>query len=322
MTFKVLKALALVLLTITLAPPVPAFAKNACKELGGNCSHLVYRGFTYPYERLDTSYLYVNAGVYPYVTITDNLLGDSTVRMPDGTVIVVQTLLAKLGLSDKSNMKLAPVVGYGSNPAPSQLERKFRAKSLEGDVVVPVMKGSLKDFDVVWTPVFVSYGAMPSTITPSPGTEVDVWITWLDEKAVEAMDATEHADPARRPLYVRSILKNAEFNFDGPQPKAIDLYVSCFGPLTINGRTFAVEAVPAKGRSFHPVSSAEALAAVVPILEWEGDVIELLYDNVVSPQNRAERSTRLKPHGSFPEIPGASGLAACEQSRKGAEKPY
>ena len=300
----------------------PASAKNTCLDQGSNCSHLVYRGLTYPYERLDTSYLYVNAGVYPYVTITDNLLGDSTVRLPDDSVITVEKLLAKLGLPEKSDITLAPVVGYGSNPAPAQLERKFRAKSLKGDVVVPVMKGRLKDFDVAWTPVFVSYGAMPSTITRSPGTEVDVWITWLDEEAVKAMDATERADPARRPLYVRSKLEGATYQFDGPQPEFIELYVSCFGPLTIDGKTYAVDAVPAKGRKFLPLSSPEALKAVLPILEWEGDVLELLYDNVVSPENRAQRSTQLKSYGSFPDLPGAEGLAACEQSRTGAEKPY
>ena len=321
MTSRLFYAVALVF-ALMFAPQAPATAKNVCRDQGANCAHLVYRGFTYPYERLETSYLYVNAGVYPYVTITENLLRDSTVRLPDDSVVTVKKLLKKLGLQEKAKMTLSPVVGYGSNPAPAQLERKFRAKSLEGNVVIPVMRGSLKDFDIAWTPVFVSYGAMPSTITRSPGTEVDVWITWLDEEAVKEMDATERADPARRPLYVRSRLEGAEYQFDGPQPEAIELYVSCFGPLTINGKTYAVDAVPAKGRKFVPVSSPEALNTVLPILEWEGDVLELLYDNVVSPENRAERSTRLKSYGAFPDIPGAEGLAACKQSRIGAEKPY
>ena len=40
----------------------------------------------------------------------------------------------------------------------------------QGSAVIPVMKGRLTGYDVVWTPVFVEYGAMPATLTPSPGT--------------------------------------------------------------------------------------------------------------------------------------------------------
>ena len=321
MIFRTLGA-TILSLGLLACPLSEAHASKNCEDQGFTCANLVYQGFTYPYERPEESYLYVNSGVYPYHKVTNNLLGDSTVRLPDNNVITVEKLLTILGLEEKSGGKLSPVVGYGSNPAPVQLERKFTAKKFQGDVVVPVMKGQLKDFDVAWTPVFVSYGSMPSTITPSPGTTVDVWITWLDEDAITAMDGTEHANPAERPLYVKTTLKDAEYAFDGPEPAQMEVYVSCFGALTINGKTLAVKSVPARGRKFEPANSPEALGAVVPILGWELDVVQLLFDNVVSPRSRAERSTRLKPYGPFPDIPEAEGLAACKQSRAGAEKPY
>ena len=296
--------------------------KAACWDRGFSCANLVYQGYTYPYEREEGSYLYVNGGVYPYVNVTDDLLGDSTVRLPHGQVMTVKALLAALGLEHKTGAKLSPVIGYGSNPAPTQINRKLNVKKFQGDVVVPVMKGTLKDFDVAWTPVFVSYGSMPATLTPSPGTDVDLWVTWLDDEAIQVFDGTEHDNPSGRPLYVNSTIKGADYQFEGPDPDNMQVYLSCFGPLTIDGKTYAVSLVPAKGRRFTPISSPEAVRAVMPALGWQGDVLDLIYDNVVSEQNRAKRSTALKSHGSRPDIPGAEGLESCKASWQGAEKPY
>ena len=296
--------------------------QQTCEVQGTSCANLVYQGFTYPFERPAGSYLYVNAGVYPYVTITDTLLGDSTVRLPDNNVIAAKTLLETMGLGHKVNGKLFPIIGYGSNPAPTQIARKFVARDFDDDVVVPVMKGYLKDYDVVWTPVFVDYGSMPATITPSPGSVAEVWVTWLDDKAKTIMDGTEHANPAARPLYVKTTLKGSDYEFDGPDPKDMTIYISCFGPLFIEGRTYAVSSIRTVGRTFLPATASEAIEAVLPILGWNGGVLSLLYSNIVSAEKRAERSALLEPYGTFPQIPRADGLEACRESRSGAEKPY
>ena len=90
---------------------------------------------------------------------------------------------------------------------------------------------------MAWTPVFVSYGSMPSTLAPSPGTVVDVWVTWLDEEAIQVFDGTEHANPSERPLYVNSTIKGADYQFEGPDPDSMRVFLSCFGPLTIDEST-------------------------------------------------------------------------------------
>jgi len=160
--------------------------------------------------------------------VTEDLVGDSTVLLPDGSAIAAGALLEKLGLNRARQAQLRPVIGYGSNPAPSQLARKFSPDRFDGDVIIPVMKGKLKDYDVVWTPVFVSCGALPATITPSAGTTVDVWVTWLDDRPTRVMDATEHADTTEYPLYVVTTLEGADFEFDGPDLAGFSIYVSCF----------------------------------------------------------------------------------------------
>ena len=314
--------MAVMLVSALSASPATAEQNETCWDQGFSCANLVYQRDTYPYPREPGSYLYVNGGVYPYETVTDNLRGDSTVRLPNGRVMEVQALLKAIGLETKTNGKLVPVIGYGSNPAPAQIERKLNAKRFQGDVVVPVIKGTLKDFDVTWTPVFVSYGSMPSTLAPSQGTVVDLWVTWLDEETLQAFDGTEHANPSDRPLYVNSRIKGADYAFEGPDPENIDVFLSCFGPLTIDGKTYALSEVPAKERTFEAVTSPEAMMAVKPKIGWDKDVLSLLYDNVISDENRATRSAALKSYGALPVIPGAKGLEACKESWEGAEKPY
>ena len=286
---------------------------------GKNCAGLVYQGFTYPYEREPGSYLFVDGDIYPYLQVTNTLLGDSTVRLPDGSEIAVSDLLASLGLAHVVNEPLQPAVGYGSNPAPSQLARKYDKQSATGSAVIPVMKGRLSDYDVVWTPVFVSYGAMPATIAPSPGTDVDIWVTWLSKAFVEHMSETEHVGES---LYAFAELTGVDYAFDGPDPKVLKVYISCFGALTVDGETLAVSSVPALQRRFLPVDSPTALAAIMATIGWQESVLDLLYANVSAPEDRAARSGKLRPLGKIADDPNATGMESCAASRIGPEKPF
>ena len=285
---------------------------------GASCPDLVYQGLTYPYPREPGSYLFIDGGVYPYLQVTDRLLGDSTVRLPDGTEIGVADLLSDLGLKHIIDEDLVPAVGNGSNPAPSQLARKYAAQSISGGAVVPVMKGRLSGYDVVWTPVFVDYGSMPATITRSPGTEVDIWVTWLPEELVKQMSETEGVGEA---LYALAELDNVDYAFDGPDPKTLQAYISCFGALTVDGEILAVDAVPALQRRFRPVSSSQALVRILPSIDWSGSVLELLYANVSDPQARAARSDGLRTLATIADDPNVKGMDSCAGSLDRPEPP-
>ena len=62
-----------------------------------SCPDLVYQGLTYPFPRLAGSYLFVDGAAYPYLRVTDHLLGDSTVQLPDRSEIAVGDLLFTAG---------------------------------------------------------------------------------------------------------------------------------------------------------------------------------------------------------------------------------
>ena len=79
-----------------------------------------------------------------------------------------------------------PVLAIGSNRAPEQLRRKF--PSLES---LPVEQVELLEHDVVYAARVSGYGAMPATLAHSPGTSVQVAVTWLTSAQLEMMDASE-----------------------------------------------------------------------------------------------------------------------------------
>jgi hypothetical protein len=280
---------------------------SCCAGLDYSCEELVQLGFTYPFAREPGSYLFVNGVPYPYVKTTDRLLDDSIIRLPDATEISVRALLSVFGLEAQIERALTPVIGYGSDPAAAQLRRKFSKSGLRGPAVIPVMKGQLRDYDIVWSPFFVGYGAMPSTIAASAGTAVEIWVTWLEDDAVRRMNQSEGAGE----LYAAGWLRDVHLTLDGPDPKQLLVYVSCYGALTVGGSLLALDAVPATNRSARPVDSAAALRAVLPILGWRGSVFDLIYANVTSPSGRVERTDKVKVLGRFDQDPHFHPTIAC-----------
>ena len=295
------------------AAPAPVEADPAhervCQAEGASCAALTFEGLSYPYPREAGSYLFIDGGVYPYIDATDDLLGSSTVALPGGTPITAGRLLERLGLERPGGERLVPVAGYGSNPAPTQIARKFRREIASGGFVMPVMKGRLEGYDVVWTPLFVSYGGMPSTLFPSPGTTVDIWINWMRPEDVQRMDRTEGVGDH---WYRRTRLQDAIYSFDGPQPASLDVYVSCYGALAISGRPASLESVPATGRSFEERDSVSALRSVLRDV-GAGDVVDLVHANVVDPAVREANTKRLAARQLFAE--GSFARGTCEPAR-------
>jgi len=87
---------------------------------------------------------------------------------------------------------LTPVLAIGSNAGPAQLARKFGGRAFAG-TAIPAPRGLLHGFDVVFAPLVSSYGSVTATLAPSPGTAVEVYVSWLDPAALRRMHDTEAA---------------------------------------------------------------------------------------------------------------------------------
>ena len=78
---------------------------SECAGLDYSCAELVQLGFTYPFAREPGSYLFLNGVPYPYVEMTERLLDDSVIRLPDATEMSVRALLSIFGLSSGSTAR-------------------------------------------------------------------------------------------------------------------------------------------------------------------------------------------------------------------------
>jgi hypothetical protein len=283
---------------------------RACQHQELNCPALVEFGFTYPFAREPDSYLFLDGVAYPYAEVTDDLLGDSRVLLPDGSTLTVRRLLRAFGLEAEAFEPQTPVIGYGSNASPIQLTSKFIDDDFAGIPVIPTMKGTI-NYDVVFSPHFVSYGAMPATIVPMPGTDAEIWVHWLDDAELAQMNASESAGG----LYAFGDL-SAEWDIAGPDPDSMKVYVDCFGGLEVDGQLLALSAVPATGRTARAVTEPEALDAVLPTLNWRRSLFELLLTNVTSERARDRRTARIAELGvQFPD-PNFTPEIPCSLSSK------
>ena len=146
--------------------------------------------------------------------------------------------------------RLTPVIAVGSNRAPAQLARKFAGL----DVAVPVTRLRARDVDVVHAAHLAGYGAVPATLAASPGTTVELWITWLDDDALALMDATE----AVGVNYDRVMVELAWADAGPRSPSRALLYAARRGLLRLDGAPVALAAVPAEARR-HPAMTQEQL---------------------------------------------------------------
>ena len=222
----------------------------------------------------------------------------------------MRDLLGSLGIAGSFDTALHPVIGYGSNPAPAQLSRKFVHERFAGHAVIPTLKGTLSDYDVVWSPHFVAYGAIPATLVRAPGTRVQVWVNWLSQAAIEQMNGTEGAGV----LYAYGALDGVELDLPGPKATPLTVYIDCHGALVLDGRLQALSSIPARGRTANPIDEPGVLHALMPLLEWQGSAFELLLANVTSTAGRTQRTQAIASLGRHVPDPHFVPKVACGQN--------
>ena len=146
---------------------------------------------------------------------------------------------------------LRPVIAVGSNRAPVQLERKYRDMKVE----IPVTRIIARNVDVVFAARYGGYGAVPATLAPSPGTRVELWITWLDEVALKRMDETEALGVG----YNRERIRVPMEGDAGWLPEEPEIYTAIGGVVTDAGEPVAFSTIPAEDRRYAHRTTEEML---------------------------------------------------------------
>ena len=146
-----------------------------------------------------------------------------------------------------------PILAVGSNAAPEHLKLKFG--QLDGAQVIPVERARLFDFDSVYSAHVTSYGSIPATLAPSPGTELALGVTWLTRDQLSRMHETEGAN------YRFGQLSGVRVEIGGARIlDRISAYVSVHGCLAVAGARLGIAGIAARNRKFEEMSQLEVLS--------------------------------------------------------------
>lgn len=191
---------------------------------------------------------------YPYpAPSSDCVWVDGRVSPLEGCdVNAIARALERVGADPRA--RRTPVLAIGSNRAPQQLARKFA--EFASPCAVIVAKAWLRDFDVVYGAGIAGYGAVGgATLAASPGTTVEVWATWLDDRQLARMHETEGLAAG---VYGFLELRRIDLRFAaGPEWQSALVYVQRDGALNLGGAPTALAEIAAEGRRFQALRQGQ-----------------------------------------------------------------
>ena len=178
-----------------------------------------------------------------------------------------------------------PLLAYGANASPPALARKLASLPRQP---LPVRRGALAGFDIVYSAHIAPYGAVPSTLQRSPGTTAPVYVAYPTAEQEEALTATE-------PNYELAQLELEVRTEDGGMLTLLDAFVSRHGCLSLDGGEVALAAIESEGRRFPSRGEVEVLERVRHIVAPELE-LERFVESSLDPGLAAARTAVL--HGN------------------------
>ena len=158
-------------------------------------------------------------------------------------------------LQDRKSLEgRIPVLAIGSNRSPEQLLRKFGDQDF-----LPVTCVKLCDYDVVYAAHIASYGSIPAVLARSPGTIVDIAITWLTKSQLQRMHETEAIGINYDYGIADSLKIKADYDYKNQN---IGCYLGRRGCLNMMGNIIALKEITATKRLFSAFSQSEILKEI------------------------------------------------------------
>jgi hypothetical protein len=180
------------------------------------------------------------------------------------------------------------ILASGSNRAPERLAAKY--PELGSDECVPVTRCRLHGFDSVYSAHFARYGAIAATLQASPGTVVELAVTWLSEAQLPAM----HRSEARGVNYDYARLSGLRIELaDGTALDEAHAYIGRRGCLALDGAAVALAEIPARGRRFPALDQREVQTLARDRLAPGADLETFIEENVLAAETRFHRTEAL-----------------------------
>lgn len=226
---------------------------------------------------------------YPYAQSPTSYVWDGVRTVP----------LAETALPDDMDAR-TPVLAVGGNAAPSVFAQAFQGQ------VVPVLRATLQDFDLVYMARFEPHGAMPAMLAPSPGTAVTVFVAYLspDQRDwltdIELGLSDEHG-----PFFTFGELEGIDLDIDGVGKRdRVFTYRSAVPAMGHDGAVCAYSELPAANRRFSDFTHPRVLEAVrerqAPDVSFDDFLLALVRDDAL----RARCTMALRSNAVAVDLPG------------------
>ena len=201
------------------------------------------------------------------------------------------------------------LLAFGANAAPKNLAIKLAHHTESEDREVLVLAGELHDLDVVATASVAAYGAMPATLTTSPGTRVRAALLLVTETQLTTLTWGEMPYRIGRLQGAPFTVEDGVEAFELGSPLA---FVSRWGAFAPDGAPAPLAAIPAQGRSGPAWTQAELLdRAAETVLGPDGGGAEALTRALYADAPAAGRRilTSLRSYARPFDFPGWAPLA-------------
>ena len=185
-------------------------------------------------------------------------------------------------------------------------------------MIIPVLRGGLVDFDVVYAAHFTAYGSIPATLAASPGTTAEIAIVYLTDAQLARMHKTEGLGAN----YVYGRIGRIFIDVDGLDPLLeAFVYLTLHGSAMLTGEPVALSSVIAHRRRFRsqPMPAMLALARdhLAPDLGLDAFILENIDDESL----RSERTTTLRQGAQRRHFPDFDVLVGRLIPRSGDKDP-
>jgi hypothetical protein len=249
----------------------------------------IKRAKNYPFDRPNHSYVFVDGKKLELVDFKPDSLLDCIVQINSHRLDFREYLDSEQIESIWDFSECYMVLALGSNASLEQLRIKFSGFG-EG-TIIPVIKASLHDFDVVYSAHFTSYGSIPATIQYSPGTIVEVFVTYLTQSQLSRMHETETLGTD----YLFARLSEIRLILDDKIVlNEVLSYLSLHGSLFVNNSCIALSAICAGNRVFPQMNETEVLALIRNITNKNKDLDSFISGIIDDPEFRNEKNSYLK----------------------------
>lgn len=222
-------------------------------------------------------------------------------RTPGRSYLYTSEAVGSLDAADgREFVARVPVIAHGSNRSPQQLARKFGSWSA-AESRIPVTRGWLADYDVVYSAHVTRYGSVAANLQHSPGARVELYVTWLDAAQVRRMHDTELGSETYHYGRLTGIRLAVEGHPEGELGQAM-VYVSRRGCLADDGRPVALAASAGEGR--HPaMAQQEALTFVRDRFRPGRSLDAHILETIREPSKREVLIEEMMARAVAPQVP-------------------